>query len=98
MRIISYITAAMLFAAPAFAINITNLDDTPHAIVQEWPGNVKRTHLLEPNETLKSLQANGFVYLQKHPNHRISIHQYDRLVIWPSGKLQIQKRRDLSGN
>jgi ABC-type thiamine transport system ATPase subunit len=87
--------AGLLAATPAQAISITNLDDEPHTLLMEEPGGARRSYVLQENEVYNSLQAKGEVWLQTRPGNRMTIRQHDRLVIWPSGTLQLQKRRNL---
>lgn len=95
-RIISAILLS-LFATPALAVTVTNLDDVTHQIVFEAnPGN-KVIRTLDPNETTRVLQNSGTVYL-KGRERAVHVYSNDLLVIWKQGNLQIQKRRQARGD
>ncbi|GEM_PF-5267091 len=90
--------AALLGAAPTWALNITNMDDQDQTVIIEGSGNAKRTIMIPENETFQTVQHTGRVWTQDKPDRKVRFRQYDRMVIWPSGSIQIQKQRELGGH
>lgn len=84
---------AALFALPAYALSVSNLDVKTHSVVFEETQGSKVTRIVPPNKTIHVPATSGRVFLEGNPSQAVRVDQLDRLAIWPEGNLQIQMRR-----
>ena len=89
-----FVIIASLFALPAAALTVSNLDEVEHYVVFEETQGSKQIRVVAPGESIRTLVTGGVVYLKAKPEHRLFIEEMDRLAIWPDAKLQLQMRRN----
>lgn len=83
-----------LASVPAMAVRIKNLDDLPHQLaVSGTPGD-ERVIELAPGEIFNTYTPILHMRLLtgEHPSTQTARY-LDEYIIWPDGKLHIQKRR-----
>lgn len=111
MKKIILLASVALFAAPAFAARITNLDHVPHVVTFARAGAVQEQTVL-PQRTAYFPRADGFVGLKggnpgtstvnmdgmlrgavgSGRTTNIPAGPGDDFVIWPGGKMHLQRR------
>lgn len=87
-------TLAALAAFPAHALSIKNLSGTTQALVLEQGGN--RMELILGAGQTRYLQGGPYIaHLPGQPSKEVKFDE--EYVIWPSGKMHIQRRLKAAG-